>query len=156
MATTSTAVSRIFLGFVAGAIAVVTAHQAVLWGLAAAGLLPATTRAWSLAAHGPLGVPMIVNSMFWGGLWGALFGLVWDKLPGGALWVRGLLYGILITLVSNFTLLPLIRRALGVTNAAQTTLFAGGDPVRIASVVTLLGAFGIATAIIYGLMTRAR
>jgi uncharacterized membrane protein YagU involved in acid resistance len=70
--------------------------------------------------------------------------------------VRGLLYGILITLVSNFTLLPLIRRALGVTNAAQTTLFAGGDPVRIASVVTLLGAFGIATAIIYGLMTRAR
>lgn len=150
----SSTVTRLLLGFIAGAIAVVTAHQAIVFVLANAGMLPATTRAWNLAPYGQFAVPTIVNSMFWGGLWGALFGLIWDKLPGGALWVRGLVYGLLIALVSNFTLLPLIRRALGVTNQAQIALFAGGDPMRMLAVALILGGFGIGTAVVYGLMGR--
>ena len=97
-------------------------------------------------------VPTIVNIMFWGGLWGALFGVIHSKLPGGALWVKGLIYGLIITVISNWTLLPLIRRALGVTNAAQIALFSGGDPKRMLTVVLILTAFGAMTGLLFGLL----
>lgn len=154
MAANSSVVFRILLGFIAGAIAVATVHQAIVWGLVNAAWLPATAQPWNMKPYGPLGVPTIANSMFWGGLWGALFGLIWDKLPGGAIWVRGLVFGLLITLISNFTLLPIIRKALGVTNPAQIALFAGGDPKRMLAVALILGGFGMALAAIYGLMAR--
>ena len=143
------------MGFVAAAIAVVTAHEAMLYILANyAGLLPPTVRTWNTAPFGPLGVPQIVNSVFWGGLWGALFGVIHDKLPGGTLWAKGLIYGLLVAIVSNFTLLPLIRKALGVTNPGQIVMFAGGDPKRIAAVLLILSAFGLTLGIVYGLLNK--
>ena len=112
-------VRNLLLGFIAGAIAVAIFHQTIIYVLATAGMLPATSIPWNMKAYGPLGVPTIVNSMFWGGMWGALFGGIWDKLPGGAMWLRGLIYGLFIVVVSNWTLLPLIRaHVFGVTNAA--------------------------------------
>ncbi len=144
------------LGFIAAAIAVVTVHQAIVYVFANyLGLFPPTTQAWNMKPYGPLGVPTIVNGMFWGGLWGALFALIHDKLPG-AMWLKGLIYGLLITLISNWTLLPIIRKALGVTNAAQIALFSGGDPKRMLAVALLLGGFGIATALIYSAIAGRR
>lgn len=146
------------LGFVAAAIAVVTAHQAIVYALAlpSVGLLPPTTQAWSTRPYGPFSVPTIANSIFWGGLWGALFGLIWDKLPGGAMWLKGLIFGLIITVISNWTLLPLIRRALGVTNAAQIALFSGGDPKRMLAVALILGGFGAMTGLVYSLIAGRR
>lgn len=145
------------LGFIAAAIAVVIVHQGIIYLLANHfGLLPATTKAWNMAGVPPWGVPTILNAIFWGGLWGALFALIHDKLPGGAMWLKGLIYGLIITVISNFTLLPLIRRALGVTNQAQTALFAGGDPQRMLAIALILGGFGLALGIIYGLLASRR
>lgn len=144
-------------GFIAAVIAVVTFHQAIVFILANAGMLPATSQAWSLRPYGPLGVPTIVNTMFWGGLWGALFGAIWHKLPGGAMWLRGLIFGLIITVVSNWTLLPLIRaKIFGVTNAAQTALFSGGDPMRMLAVVLIVGGFGLGTGLIFQAMAKPR
>ena len=83
-------IRNLLFGFIAGAIAVVVVHQSVVYALVATGMLPATSIPWNLKPYGPLGVPTVVNTMFWGGLWGALFGVIWDKLPGGAMWLRGL------------------------------------------------------------------
>ena len=152
----SDAGKRLALGFIAAAVAVVVAHQVIIFLLTKAGILPAATVAWNMKPYGPFNVPTLVNSMFWGGLWGALFGLIHERLPGGALWLKGLVYGLLIVIVSNWTLLPLIRRALGVTNAAQIAFFSGFDPMRMLAVLLILGGFGIGTGIIYGLLRGAR
>ena len=141
------------LGFIAAAIAVVTVHQVIVFGLTNYGMLPPTTKAWNTAPFGPLNVPTIVNSIFWGGLWGALFGLIHSKLPGGALWVKGLIYGLIVTVISNWTLLPLIKKfVFGVAAPAQTALFSGGDPKRMLAVALILGGFGAMTGLVYGLI----
>ena len=144
------------MGFIAAALAVVTAHEAIVYVLANyVGLLPAAARAWNMAPFGPLGVPTIVNSMFWGGLWGVLFALIYNLLPGGVSWAKGLIFGLCIPLVSNWTLLPLIRgQILGVTNPAQTAFFSGGDPKRMLAVLLILGGFGLMTGIIYSLLDK--
>jgi uncharacterized membrane protein YagU involved in acid resistance len=87
---------------------------------------------------------------------GALFGLIHERLPGSALWLKGLIFGLIITVISNWTLLPLIRRALGVTNAAQIALFSGFDPNRMLIVVLILTAFGTALGIFYSLLSGRR
>ena len=147
---------NVILGFIAAAIAVVTTHEAILYAAVNyLGLLPAAVRAWNTTSFGPLGVPLIVNSMFWGGLWGALFGLVYNLLPGGASWLKGLIFGLFIPLISNWTLLPLIRgKVFGVTNPAQTAFFSGGDPKRMLAVLLILGGFGLALGILYGLLNK--
>lgn len=141
---------NIILGFVAGAIAVITVHQGIVWTLTEIGLIKST--AWSLSPVKPWGVPVLFNGMFWGGLWGALFAAVHDKLPGGAMWLKGLLYGIFITIISNWTLLPLIKGQ--IFGQPNQVLFSGGDPKRMLAVLLILTGFGAATAIIYSLIAR--
>ena len=75
------------IGFIAGVIAVVTVHQGIVYLLNQQGIIP--VKPWNMAGVPPWGVPTIINNIFWGGLWGALFSLIHDKLPGGALWLKG-------------------------------------------------------------------
>ena len=86
---------RAFLGFVAAAIAVLTFHQGMVAVLHALGLAPLAP------FRTPLGVPWIANLCFWGGLYGAVFGLLAPRftLP---LWVCGLILGIIAALVGMF------------------------------------------------------
>ncbi|MEJ0015975.1 MAG: hypothetical protein WDN25_05315 [Acetobacteraceae bacterium] len=95
---------RAFLGFIAGAIAVLTFHQgmlALLYELGWSTLMPYRT-----TLVPPLWIPAIVSNCFWGGLWGAGFGLL---LPRFALptWLCGLLMGLLAVLVGWFIVAPL-------------------------------------------------
>lgn len=143
-------VSALVIGFIAAAIAVLTVHQGVVWAVTQIGLIKATP--WSMSPIKPWGVPQLLNGMFWGGLWGALFALVHEKLPGGAMWLKGVIYGLIITVVSNWTLLPLIKGY--VFGQANQVLFSGGDPKRMLAVVLILTGFGAATAIIYSLLAR--
>jgi hypothetical protein len=147
-----TSLRHIVIGFIAGAIAVVTAHQLMLVALTAAGLIKA--QAWSMAGVPPFGVPVIVNGMFWGGLWGALFAVIWTKLPGGAMWLKGLIYGLCVVVISNWLLLPLIKGK--IFGQANQLLFAGGDPKRLLAGALILGAFGLATGLLYGLIAKPR
>ncbi len=140
----------LILGFIAAAIAVLTVHQSIVYGLISAKFLPATSQAWSMAAIAPFGVPKILNDVFWGGLWGSLFAVVWPRLPGGTMWLRGLIFGCIIALVSNWTLLPFIRGTL--LGMPRQVYFAGFDPARMGATLLILGGFGLATGLIYGLM----
>jgi phosphotransferase system glucose/maltose/N-acetylglucosamine-specific IIC component len=125
-------------GFVAAAIAVLTVHQSIVFGLDSAGVI--SREAWSVKPHGPLQIPTILNSVFWGGLWGSVLALLYNKLPGSAAWIKGLLFGWLIYFFSNNLILPLIK---------GNPLFFGGDLNQLAAVFLILSGFGMATAIIY-------
>lgn len=138
------------LGFIAAGIAVLTVHQAIVYGLVGAKFLPPTSQPWSTAAIAPFGIPKILNDVFWGGLWGALFAAIWPKIPGGSMWLRGLLYGLMIAVVSNWILLPFIRGTL--LSMPRQVFFAGFDPTRMAATLLILGGFGLATGLIYGLL----
>lgn len=146
----SSGILNLALGFIAAAIAVVTVHQAIVFGLTAAGYLKAES--WSLKPMGPFGVPTIVNSMFWGGLWGILFAAIWHVLPSNIMWIKGLIFGLLITLLSNWIFLPLIRGK--IFNVPNQVLFAGGDPQRMLITALIVGGFGAALGLIYGWIAR--
>ena len=61
------------VAFAAGFVSVLVFHQGV-WALyGAAGKAPGP--AWNMAAVPPLGVPMVISSAFWGGVWGIV--LAW-------------------------------------------------------------------------------
>ncbi len=138
------------LGFLAAAIAVLAVHQGIIYLLGTYKFLPPAVQAWSMKPFGPFNVPTVLNNVFWGGLWGVLFALVWPKLPGGAMWLRGLIFGLLVLLFSNWMLLPLIKGK--VFGQANQVFFAGFDPQRMLIGAAILGGFGLALGLLFGLM----
>ncbi len=128
----------LLLGFLAAAISVIVVHQGIVFALNKAGIWPA--KPWSMAPIGPYKVPTIVNSVFWGGLWGVVFAAIQRYIPGDTVWQQGLVFGWLMALVSNFTILPLIK---------GQPLFMGSDARKIAIVLAILSGFGIATALLF-------
>ncbi len=146
---------RIVLGFVAAAISVLIVHQGIVYILGTAGLT--RTQPWSLQplGYGPFAwIPVLANHIFWGGLWGILFAFVYQRLPGTMMWLKGLIFGMLMLLVSNWTLLPMIRQY--VFKYPPQPLFAGFNPTGIMVGLLIIGGFGIALGVIYGLLARER
>jgi hypothetical protein len=142
-------IGRIVMGFIAAAISVVVVHEGIIYLLNAGGYIP--THGWSMTpAIPPWGVPRLVNNIFWGGLWGALFGLIYAWIPGGMAWLKGLIFGLLIVVVSNWILLPLIKGQ--VFGQASQVLFGGWNPTRMLIVAVIVGGFGLGLGIIYGLI----
>jgi len=133
----------VVVGFVAGALGVLIFHQGVILAMYLAGLLPSPP--YSMRATAPLGVPQVVSSAFWGGLWGIV--LVWCMTTlrsADRLWAALLFGGILPTLVGILVVTPI----------------KGGDPLERLQIAGLLrgfiinGAWGLGTAIFYRLATR--
>jgi len=146
---------RIALGFIAAAISVLIVHQTIVYVLAQYGLGRSTP--WSLRplGYGPFPtLPLLANNVFWGGLWGILFAFFHPWLPSTMMWLKGLTFGLFIVLVSNWTLLPLIRQH--VFSYPPQALFSGFDPMRMLAVVLIVGGFGLGLGIIYGLIARAQ
>lgn len=132
------------LGFVAGAIAVVTAHEIINFILLKAGLFP--REPWSMQPSAVTGVPQIVSDMFWGGVWGILFVLLYSFIPGAGPTLKGLIFGIVgPAILGVFILVPLVT--------GRFPLFFGFDPKMIGSVLLILGGFGAAMGWLYGLMS---
>ncbi|MCW2242079.1 hypothetical protein [Azospirillum canadense] len=133
------------LGFLAGALSVLSFHQATLGVLhlaeAAAGA------PWRLTPTAPFGVPAVLSAAFWGGLWGCVFAMVQRWFPRGVL--RGLaasfLFGAIApTLVGWFVVLPLKGMPVG-----------GGW--RMAGMLTGLlvnGAWGVGTAVFLAVLAH--
>lgn len=144
------AVYRCALGFIAAAIAVLTVHEGVIYALTQSGWIRGA--AWGMQPIPPWGVPRLINNVFWGGLWGMLFALIYDRVPGTAPWLKGLIYGLLIVVVSNWFLLPLIKGQ--VFGQPNQVMFAGWNPERMLVTVIIVGGFGIALGVIYGLARR--
>jgi hypothetical protein len=98
----------------------------------------------------PWGVPRLANNVFWGGLWGVLFALVYDWIPGGLAWLKGLIFGLFIVVVSNWILLPLIKGQ--IFGQPNQVLFSAWNQERMLAVALIVGGFGLGLGIIYGLI----
>ncbi len=98
------AIGRAVLGFIAGALAVMTFHQGMIGALHAAGYISSTP--FPMGAVPPLGIPQIVDYCFWGGVWGVLYGLLLPWLPGPD-WLRGIVLGVIAGLTGLFVVAPL-------------------------------------------------
>ena len=85
--------------FAAGFIAVLIFHQGA-WALyGAAGKAPSP--AWNMAPVPPLGVPTVLSSSFWGGLWGIV--LAWllpIAAPSMGYWPAAIVLGALLTSIA--------------------------------------------------------
>lgn len=135
-------ISDLLAGFIAAGIAVLIVHEPIVLALKYGGFLPEAAP-WSMKPKGFLRIPTIVNSVFWGGLWGMVYVLVKDFLPFQMDWENGWFFGLLIAVISNFIFLPLIKRK---------PLFMDSDLKMIGAVLLILSGFGIATAVFYALI----
>jgi hypothetical protein len=135
---------RLIVGFVAGALATVVFHQAMILLLHYAGQTP--NFPWSMRPTGPLGVPAIVNSMFWGGLWGVAYMAVARFIPIGADLLRGAVYGLIGPfLLGNGVLVPLFKGG---------AYFWGGDVKRMVLGALIGAGFGLGLAVFLRVLAR--
>ena len=133
---------RAAAGFAAGAISVLVFHQGMWALLHALGLMPP---AFPTAPVPPFGVPRIYDFCFWGGLYGAAFGVVFPRLPGRAMWFQGLILGLIAELGALF-LVPAIKHL----------PFAFGGSPRVILISTLINAtWGIGVGIFSPLVLRS-
>lgn len=96
--------TRMVLGFVAGALAVLTFHQGLVAVLHAAGL--SSFSAYRVTPVPPFAVPLVVSLSFWGGLYGVVFGLVAPRLRL-PYWATGMAVGLLAAMVGMFMVAPI-------------------------------------------------
>ncbi|MBL6456212.1 hypothetical protein JMJ55_12835 [Belnapia sp. T6] len=129
-------IPRALLGFLAAVLAVLTFHQG-MWGiLHLLGMMPRPP--YPMNPVPPLGVPLLVNLCFWGGLYGLVYGLVLPRLPRAPGWLLGLGLGLLAALVGWFVVAPLKGQPIA----------AGWVPARMLLSVLINGAWGIGVGII--------
>ena len=97
----------VIAGFIAGFVATITFHQLMLMLLNELGLTP--RRAFVIAPIDPFGVPTILSTAFWGGLWGVVLTFViQEKYSAARYWFSALLFGTFApTLVNWFVVSPL-------------------------------------------------
>ena len=131
-------------GFIAGAVSVLLFHQFGFFIANELGLLKA--QLYNMRPVPPLGVPTIISSAFWGGLWGIAGAYVVPRLPaaldGPLGWI--LFAGIIVTLVNWFIVLPIKGSPIG-----------GGFRMPNVVVVPLVYAFwGFGMWVIFGLVRR--
>lgn len=133
----------IVLGFIAGAIAMLTVHELVSQWLYDTQI---TTRVpWSMEPSTLTGYPQIVSDAVLGGLWGALFALILGAVPRGSMTVRGALLGLLgPAILGALIVVPAIR---------NEPLFMGQDINLIWPVLLTGAAFGAAAAWLYGFLS---
>ena len=135
-----TATTRALLGFAAATLSVLTFHQGIWALLYAAGLMPRGP--FPMQPVPPFGVPQIVSLAFWGGLYGAVFGLALPRLPQAPLWLLGLGLGLVAVLVGWFVVAPLRGQPV-----------AGGFvPVRMLVSVLINGGWGVGVGLILSLL----
>ena len=136
---------RALLGFLAGALAVLTFHQATILALTTLNLIQGSV--YAMRPLPPFGVPTIASQAFWGGLWGIAWALVADRLPRRwSPWLAGLVLGAVFpTLVAWFVAAPLKGQAVA----------AGWNPARMWVGPVVGAAFGLGTAVFYGLLRRS-
>lgn len=97
--------NRIFLGCIAGALAVIACHQTTLQIFFWLGLAPQA--AFRVALVPPFNAPLVVSITFWGGLYGAIFGWLMPRMRG-PLWLNGMAAGVFAMLLGWFVFLPLM------------------------------------------------
>ncbi len=136
---------RALVGFLAAVLSVLIFHQGV-WALLHVLDMPGyqMPMPYPMRAIPPLGIPAMVNLCFWGGMYGAVFGMLAPRftLP---LWVCGLILGMVATLVGLF-----------VVPAIKGTPVGGGWMLNnwIRSILINGVGFGLGLGLIYPVLAR--
>jgi|GEM_PF-1296410 len=154
----------IALGFIAGALAVLIFHQGMYHLLATSNMgvsgqpwrtnpVPLWPELMRAIGAQPFTVPAIASQMIWGGLWGGLFGAFAERVPGGPIWVKALIFACIFPmLLSSWLLLPLVRGT-----QVLSGFLTDHNPVRLRTGFLLNGlAFGLGLGIIYSLLGSRR
>lgn len=150
---------RAITGFIAAILAVLVFHQSAIAVLKSIGMLPATAQIFNMAplANAPpalagffkslgfAGWPTLFNQMFWGGVLGAIFGLIQPRLPGGLMVIKGLIYGLIVVVLSNWLLVPLLK---------GQPIFADFNTQRMMVGAIIQAAFGAGLGLLYSLLRR--
>ena len=130
--------TRLFLGFLAGALSHLIFQGGLGSVLYAAHLVPALP--WSLMPVPPLGVPKSLSLAFWAGLWGLVYAGLEPRLTARfGWWAGGLVFGLAPLIVYWLVVLPL--KGLGVGGGFRPAMV----PIEVAFHLV----FGIGTAIIF-------
>ena len=127
----------LLLGFVAGFISVLVFHQAVIWLLNAAGLLP--NPPFPMRPVPPLNVPQIYSFAFWGGVWGVVIAAIHRARPSWNVALVGLLVGAIGCVLVSFTVVAGLR---------GQPLMGGWDMSRWWRSILINGAFGLGTGLL--------
>src|SRR5258706_8532194 len=104
----NSAIMPIIGAFVAGVVAVLVFHQVALWVLHLFGLLPNVAYNFSGSTK-PLGVPPVLSSAFWGGLWAILMLWLMRGRSGAGAWWFALLFGAIVVTLAAWFAVPLIK-----------------------------------------------
>lgn len=98
----------VIVGFVAGALSVLVFHQFGFWLSNELGYTRAAL--YNMRGVPPWGVPTIVSSAFWGGLWGIVAAFLVPRLPGALAGVLGwILFAAIIVAIVNWTVVLPIK-----------------------------------------------
>lgn len=98
----------VIVGFVAGALSVLIFHQLGFWLSNELGYTRAAL--YNMRGVPPWGVPTIVSSAFWGGLWGIVAAFLVPRLPGALGGVLGwILFAAVIVAIVNWTVVLPIK-----------------------------------------------
>jgi len=104
----SSSVTRLLFGFIAGFIATLIFHQIGLLLLHFAGVT--RNMPYNMNSVPPFDVPQFVSLSFWGGVWGIIFVLI-ERYLGrslGGYWVGAIIFGAIFpTVVAWFIVRPL-------------------------------------------------
>jgi hypothetical protein len=136
----SPALQRAVPGFIAGAVAVLTFHQGMVGTLHVLRLVPFAP--FPTDAVGPLHVARVFDLAFWGGCWGALFGLLVPRL-GGPGSIQGIALGLIAAAAYWFVVAPL----------KGAPIADGGNPHRLVMSAMINGFWGLGTALIYAALS---
>ncbi len=136
----NTLARNLLLGFLAGALAVATFHQATIAILTLVKMINGNV--YSMRPVAPWGVPQILNQMFWGGLWGVVFAAIIDRVPPRKvpLWALGFIFGVLGPVLIGWLVVAPIK---------GQPIMGGFVPMRMLASVLINGAFGVGVALIF-------
>jgi len=132
------------IGFLAGALSIPTFHQATIALLQSLG--GQAVAVYQTRPIAPFGVPQILNSMFWGGLWGIVFLWAARRLAGKyPAWLVGLVVGaVATTAVAWFVVAPIKGNPV-----AQ-----GFNPATMWRSPVVNGMFGLGSALFAGWLEK--
>lgn len=135
---------RYAIAFIAGFLAVLVFHQPVMHLITTAAGVKIPT--YSMNPTGPLGIPQVISSSIWGGLWGMVLMAMRNVLGVGArFWVlAAVLGGIVLVAVFWFIAAPL----------KGMPVASGWQPARMLVGFLVNAAWGLGWAIIAVVLAR--
>jgi uncharacterized membrane protein len=130
---------RAVLAFLAGFLATLIFHQAVVWLFHTAHMTERTP--WGMKGVPPFGVPAVISLAFWGGVWGVIMIPLIARARGAGWWVAATVFGAVFpTLVAGYVIAPLRGQNL-----------AGGGGKLVVFGLAVNAAWGLGTALFYRL-----